>query len=353
MKQRFCSTFDTGMSKKNFIRAIAITALAAIGNTASLHAQTGGPGVELWKSFLPYNQVNGVATDGTTFFCSTNSGFFNYHREDGAMDAYSKVNGMSDIGMTGVAYDKTSKTAILAYSNSNIDFFKDGTFYNLPDLKMFPVSGQKTIFSVHAEDGLGYLSTGIGLLIVNMTKRESKTTVRFSKDSREGLVYSATTDDTYVYAATSVGLFRINKDNPFIQNDKLWTTLDTTTYIQLGNAGGNVYAADLGRKVFQVTGVSNITFLEQMQNPVWHLDAGEGGIWIFTADTNADNRKGYAVLRSTSGTHTDSIATVFPSQIVQLGTGDVWYGDQSDYAFTADHGLRKRTGLKQSELYIP
>lgn len=335
------------MNKRNFIRTIAIAAAAAIGTQSTLFAQ-GGPAVEQWKSFLPFNEVNGVATDGTTFFCSTNSGFFTYNREDGTLSPYTKVNGMSDIGMSGVAYDKTSQSAILAYTSSNIDIFKDGTFYNLPDLKSFPVSGDKTIHSLATDEGLGYLSTGIGLLIINMTKKESKTQVQFSDNGLVGKVYASVTDNIYVYAATSLGLYRVEKNDPFIQNDKLWKKLDSKEYHYLANVGGAIYLAQAD-SLFKLTGPETISFLERETSDITHLDPGNNGLWIAAAK----NDIGYGILRADNGSRVDSFFSTSPSQIVQLGTGEVWYGDQSRYAFPQYRGFRKKTGVNQSELYIP
>ncbi len=51
------------------------------------------------------------------------------------MTPYSKATGMSDIGLSGVAYDPLSQMAVLAYTNSNIDLFKNNTFYNIPEIK--------------------------------------------------------------------------------------------------------------------------------------------------------------------------------------------------------------------------
>jgi ligand-binding sensor domain-containing protein len=347
------------MSKQNFIRAIAITAIAAFSSFSLSTAQTGGPAIEQWKSFLPYNQVNGVATDGNMFFCSTTSGFFTYNREDGTLSSYSKVNGMAAIGMTGVAYDKVTQSAILAYEgDGNIDIFKDGTFYNIPDLKLFPVSGAKTINDVYTDGGFGYLSTGIGLLIINMAKQESKTTVRFSLNTIEGSVNASTTDNIYVYAATSLGVFRIEKTSPFIQNDKLWTRIDTGVYRYLANSGGTIYSARVD-SLFEMSGGGNFSFKERLTDAITdtitHLDPGVNGLWISASNGTSASKStaGFAILRTASGSRADSFSTILPSQVVQLASGEVWYGDQSSYSFPTIRGLRKKTGVAQSEGYVP
>jgi ligand-binding sensor domain-containing protein len=338
------------MSKQNFIKAIAITAVAAFCTNSPALAQQGGPAVEQWKSYLPYNQVNAVATDGTTFFCSTTSGFFTYNREDGSLNPYSKVNGMSDIGMTGVGYDKTTQSALLAYSNSNIDIFKDGTFYNIPDLKSSQGSGDKTIHNVNTDEGLGYLSSGIGLLIVNLNKKEIKETIQFSENSVAAVVFASVVNGIYLYAATNVGLFRTEKTNPFIQNYNTWTKLNNKTYHYLANASGTVYAAEAD-SLFQLLPTNVVSFVEKIKYPITHLDNGTNGLWISAAVDTAS--VGFGILRAPGGNRIDSFFTISPSQVVQLTNGDVWFGDDSKYAFPNNHGLRKKTSVNQSEPYFP
>ncbi|MFA6056622.1 MAG: two-component regulator propeller domain-containing protein [Taibaiella sp.] len=336
------------MSKQNFIKVIAISAVAAFCTISPAVAQQGGPAVEQWKSYLPYNQVNAVATDGTTFFCSTTSGFFTYNREDGSLNPYSKVSGMSDVGMTGVGYDKTTRSALLAYSNSNIDIFKDGSFYNIPDLKSSQGSGDKTIHDVNTDEGLGYLSSGIGLLIINMDKKEVKGTVQFSENGIAAAVYASAINNTYLYAATSVGLFRTEKTNPFIQNYNSWTKLDDKIYHYLANASGTIYAAEAD-SLFELSPTNVVSFKEKIQYPISHLDNGAGGLWISAVGTDV----GFGILRAPGGNRIDSFFTISPSQIVQLANGDVWFGDNSSYAFRTHNGLRKKTGVAQSEPYFP
>lgn len=342
------------MSKLNFTPAILV-ALSILLTSPHAVAQKGGPGVEQWKSFLPYNQVNSVATDGTTFFCATTSGFFTYNREDGMLSPYSKVNGMADIGMTGVSYDATTATTILAYTSSSIDLFKDGSFYNIPALKIFPVSGDKTINNVTANNGRAYLSTGVGLVILNLVKKEVKETIFFYDNTLTAAVYAALVSNDSLYAATSIGLFRIGKDNPGIQNYSSWTKLSNDVYRSLGSTNGTVYAATAD-SLFQVQPDNTVAFRERMffNNSTFnitHLDAGNGGLWI--SAVNAGSDRGFAILRQTDGTRKDSFFTVSPRQVIQLANGDVWFGDDASIAYPDRRGLRKKTAVDRSEAYIP
>ncbi len=344
------------MSKLNLTPAILVFAAIASFTTPEAKAQKGGPGVEQWKSFLPYSEVNGVVTDGTTFFCSTTSGFFTYNREDGSLTSYSKVNGMGDIGMTGVAYDKTTGYAILAYANSNVDLFKDNTFYSQPDLKITQISGDKTIHNIAASDGLAYLSTGIGLIMINLAKNETKDRVTFSQNGLEAPVYASLTDNTFLYAATQIGLYRIEKNSPFILNDDAWKKLSDKAFRTLGIGGGAIYTA-VADSLYRVAGDGTVSFVEKigyadtLPSIITSLDDGGSGLWVSVSEP--DKKRGFGILRRSDGSRADSFATISPSQVVQLANGEVWFGDDSGYPFPDKHGLRKKTAADRSEPYFP
>lgn len=345
------------MSKMKFTPAAWLFSLIASTLFTAAQAQKGGPGVGQWKSFIPYGQVNGVVTDGTTFFCSTTAGFFTYNREDGSLTPYSKANGMGDIGMSGIAYDKTTGYAVLAYTNSNVDLFKDNTFYSQPELKITQVGGDKTIYHVAASDGQGYLSTGIGLLVLNLSKNEPKEMIKFSENSTDAAVYASLTDATYLYAATRIGLYRIEKNSPFVLDDDAWTKLDNKEFQVLGQSGNTVYAATAD-SLFGVAGDGTVSFIEQvrftdtMASTITSLDPGAGnGLWVSVSQP--EKSRGFAVLRNSDGSRADSLATIAPSQVVQLANGDVWFGDESGYSFPDRHGLRKKTAVDRSEPYYP
>src|SRR5271156_5728321 len=121
-----------------------------------------------WESHLPYNTALGVATDGNTIYTICNQAFFTYNPSKNEIEPYSKVEGMSDIGMQCVGFDMATSTAILIYSDGNIDLFKDNTFYNIPDLKIKTVSGNKSVNQVYTENGIAYLSTSLGIILVDM-----------------------------------------------------------------------------------------------------------------------------------------------------------------------------------------
>ena len=151
-----------------FLRRIQATAIYLFLLSTVAGAQDKPIGY--WESHLSYSSALGVSTDGRNLFTISKQAFFTYrpHTTEEPI-TYSKIEGMSDIGMQCVAYDMATSTAVLVYANGNIDLFKDNTFYNIPDLKLKTISGNKQVYQVYTDNGTAYLSSSIGVIVIDNT----------------------------------------------------------------------------------------------------------------------------------------------------------------------------------------
>jgi len=162
---------------------------------------------------LSYNTGFGAATDGTTIYAVSKQGFYVFRTTVPDITAYSKVNGMSDQGMQGVAYDSLTQTAILIYENGNIDIFDNGIFYNIPDLKLKKVAGDKVVYQIYTYNGRAYLSTSLGIIVIDLDKHSLVETYQFIVDNQFIPIKGFTQLNGYFYAGTDNGLYRADKNS--------------------------------------------------------------------------------------------------------------------------------------------
>lgn len=318
-------------------------------STIAIAQQNNGPAVGQWRSFFSYYQGTAVATDGTTFYCGTESGFFTYNNDDGVITAYSKVNGMHDVNITAVSYDNATGNTVIGYANSNIDIFKDGSFINIPDILLSTIIGDKSIRDISTANGKAYVSTGIGLVIIDLNRKESEATVQFFDGEVAAQNNCMAIIGNELYAATTVGVFKTNINNDFIQNYTSWQKLNDYNFRMLKSSDNNLYAADtVGLYVFQPDAPPNFIYA----NPnIAHLDPSkDGNIWLcLDTFTNVGSNKGLRI--NNTGAHTDSfLNTVHPRQICEAA-GSVWC--IQSYGNPGWAGLRKITSINSSESYTP
>ncbi len=301
-----------------------------------------------WRGHLPYNNAIGVATDGQTLYAISEQGFFSYDVAGGQISTYSKVEGMADVGMAKIGYDAGSNTVILGYQNSNIDLFKDNSFYNIPFLKDQTFSGSKAINDIFTDKGRAYLSTGLGIVVLNLDSKKVAETYTFTRNNQTIPINAFTADNTYFYAATSRGLYRVNRNNPNLQAFAVWTPIDTA----------NVYTslATVGQKVFVTTADSlmlingtNLQYILHTGNTVAHLDAGKETLYM----TNFYEPLFYSQIRKIDMNYqvTDTFDHSLLGevrQVTELADGSMWIADHY-----YDYGLEKITGFNKKERILP
>lgn len=164
-----------------------------------------------WLDHLPYNNCKAVAEAGNLVYAATSYSLFYYDRTDNSKNRLNKVtpDGLSDIGISNIAYCSALNTLVVAYSNTNIDLVKNGVVINIPDIKRKQILGNKTINSILVIDKLAYLACGFGIVVLDIDREEIKDTYYIGPSGTQidvkALTFHAT--DSKFYAATEKGIF--------------------------------------------------------------------------------------------------------------------------------------------------
>src|SRR5690606_1981853 len=118
----------------------------------------------------------------------------------------SKTNGLSETGISAINYNETNDILFIGYTNSNIDLLKANHIVNIPDIKRVNISGDKSIYNSYFLLDDIYLSTGLGIIVVDVKKLEIKSTWYISDSGSVVKVNEFAKAGDYYYAATDEGL---------------------------------------------------------------------------------------------------------------------------------------------------
>ena len=129
-----------------------------------------------WRDHLPYNQGKEVAVAGKLIFSVAEGNLFYLNTETTELFKCSKANGFSDVDVSSIAYDLSTKILVIAYKNTNVDLYVDNKVYNISDIKRKNIFGNKTINRVIINDSKAYLSCGFGIVVIDLKKKEIKDT---------------------------------------------------------------------------------------------------------------------------------------------------------------------------------
>jgi hypothetical protein len=187
-----------------------------------LPAQNSFPPIGMWREHLPYHSAIDVTASARKVYCATPFSLFTVDLASNETERISKISGLSETGISTIKYDALSDKLMVAYSNSNIDVIDSKGIHNLPDLKRENSSGDKNIYHIFPDNRLWYLSTGLGVIVVDADKQEVKDSWVIGNNGNSVKTNAFTKNYNFFYAATEEGLKRISTTNTNPGNFANW-----------------------------------------------------------------------------------------------------------------------------------
>lgn len=302
-----------------------------------------------WRPMLNYSRAIDVAELGDEIFTATRNAVFIYNKTDNSLETLSKVNGLSQVGISMVTAVPDKGVILVGYENGNLDIVKDRRVTNYADIRNSTIQGNKAIR--HAEVGpeFIYISTGIGIMAFDLERREIRNTYRITASENVSINQTAVVGDT-IFAATQTGLYygSVQSDLTIFSN---WN-IDLSIPQPFGNvrncagAGPNLlinqpaasppglYAGKVGETWEHQLQASNILNVQS------------------TADGAVLNTSGSVQVRGFDGTNTlvnfinyDG-ETARPNMAIVGRDGNLWIADEN-------RGLVKRTPDGNFSFYAP
>ena len=152
-------------------KKIIFLVMAVVASIACASAQNAVGSWRFHSSFVG-NQVTAVA-DGNqwVYYLSSSGNLFRLDKDTQENEALSIINDLSDMGISQAYYNSDKDYLVVIYSNANIDIIlSDGTVVNMSELKDAVMTQSKNINDVTFADGLIYLATDFGYVVIDDSK---------------------------------------------------------------------------------------------------------------------------------------------------------------------------------------
>lgn len=312
-------------------------------------------GIGKWRDHLPYRQVIALTDAGSRIYAATPYALFYLDFTDNRLNKITKIDGLSDVGISGIEYNKKYNTLVVAYANANIDLIKGDRVINLSDIKRKPILGDKSINSIVFINDMAYLSCGFGVVVLDIDKEEFPEPIYYIGPNGASInVYDVALNspDSLIYAATSTGMYSANYYTANLANFSEWTreigpalpegpfnlveAFNNRIYV---NKAGSGYADD-----YMFVKVNNVwqTFQPENSSDRFSLEAHNNKLLV-------SNNLSVELFRE-DGTYQDKIWTYNPGNVqprdaLMLNDDVVWIAD-------AEEGLVKVTNIWSSEFFL-
>ena len=206
--------------------------LACLLIPSAIYSQSPSIPIGQWRDELPYNYCNSVAEAGNRIYSSTPYALFYFDKDDNSVTRITKIQGLSDIGINCIAYNTSSKTLVIAYSDANIDLIQNNAIINISDIYRKTILGNKTINSIYCLGSIAYLQCGFGIVVLDLVKQEIRDTYYIGNSGAQVNVMSMVKDDNdTLWAATEKGIYKAWYKDPNLANYAVWKKdkrMDTT-----------------------------------------------------------------------------------------------------------------------------
>ena len=241
--------------------------------------------IGLWRDHLPYHSASHIVRGNQMIYAATPYSIFSIDPSDNSTMRYSRINGLSQTGVSDIAFNGNIDKLIIAYHNSDFDVLHNGLIKNIPDFMLDNITGDKTVYDILPYENDFYLSTGIGIVIVNGSKDEIRSTWIIGNGGSKIRINSVATHNGIFYAATVEGLKRVLPNTDAADHNN-WNTLSGANGLPSGAAEKVIVTNDtiialIRDSLFYSTG-SNWTYLfSEAGWKIRNIESEQRGLMLF------------------------------------------------------------------------
>ena len=296
-----------------------------------------------WQSHLPYHSGNWVTQSKTTIYYASPFSLFTIEKEDFAVNFISTVDGLTDVGINKIKYNTALGALLVIYGNSNIDLIKSNEIVNFRDIQTnSSIVGDRTGYDILFEGNGAFLSTGFGIVKLNLEREE------FEFTTFTGVpVFSMAIFEGYIYAATEEGIYRVENNRAInfgdFNNWQLLDVADDFPAVYSSNAVAahhNSLYLDINDALFKYQNGTLTEIYTEADFSIGYLSAGNefliagltcngncrGKVLFFKEDDSFINSGGRCIDR--------------PRYAIEEENGRIWYADQfKGVRFTNQAGM--------------
>lgn len=230
-----------------------------------------------WRLHTSYHNATRCETIDGKVYVLASGALFTYSEEDEELRTFDKISHLSDIDISLIAYSKENEALVIVYKNANIDiFYDDESVYNISDFKNKTLA-TKNINSISINGNTALLSTGFGIVELDIARKEFTNTYTLNKE-----VYCAKEFKGAIYAGTKDGVVCGDRKENLLDNSNwkqmnnykttLFETFKNELYCVIENLG--IYTLDTQRNRLTLLEKNNGTIYKYMYNDGTQLITG-------------------------------------------------------------------------------
>ncbi len=246
-----------------------------------------------WREVLPWQRATFTAQSTDKVWFASESAILELEKQSRERRFITKVEGLSDVGIAFVRYNRSAERLLVAYTNSNLDLYDptNGKVTNLPFIRKNPnIIGNRKLYDAVFEGKSAYLACGFGMVKMDLSSTNVAYTVFTGMP-----VYACALYKNTLYIGTEDGVFSIPENDINPADFSRWKAVGTDQGIPIGSPvvamttwRDNLYIG-IGNNVYRFDGSNAIVAANNPDRPLLFLSAeGEGLLVCWKKDFNGN-----------------------------------------------------------------
>lgn len=316
-----------------------------------------------WREHLEYKSTLRVTQSAGKIFAAGKFGAYSVTKADGEIERQNKVTGLNDIGIRSIQYNPVNEKLMIAYNNSNIDVLYRNDIFNIPYVLRSTISGDKNIYNITYAGENAYLSSGIGVIVIDMNKYEVSNTYIIGNNGGNVRVNGFAADAAKFYAASEEGLKAANQNSPNLSDYRNWTLLSGANGLPAGPVKQVLFLQNkIIAQYFNSLYVLNGNSWQLLYNDDWrweNVNASDGTILICQEKNDWNQRR--VISLNNSGTIVTTVQNNtqlrYPFQAVKNGN-EIWIADfekglvKAEGTVFANYAINSPYGKLDGEMFF-
>lgn len=208
----------------NKIITIAIVLLSMIATIAKA-------AIGQWNAYMAYSDIKDIEPAGNIIYVLSSGSLFSYNVNDQSISTYNKAYPLNDTDISHIAWCSNAKRLIIIYSNYNIDLLdNDCNVTNISDYSNKSMTENKTVNNITISGNYAYLSTGFGVLKIDVRDAEISDTYNLGMNITDCAI-----EDNTIYAKTSSGIYAGNTNDNLLDKRNWSVTLASVSFNDTNN----------------------------------------------------------------------------------------------------------------------
>lgn len=243
---------------------ILLTYLLVYQSFAQIENPSGNIATGTWRMHLTYSNAQTIAESEERIYVASANGLFFYDKANKTLGTLSKIEGLSDINFSEIAYHKALKILVIGYQNGNIDLIKEETDEppSIVNIRVLLNSrfGNKQVNHILLYQNFAYLSMPFGMVVVDLVRDEIRETyVNIGANGTANQVFASAVARDSLFLASEQGLlaaslspttnrldFRNWRNLPTSQKANIRTVSSRNNTVFVGINGNDIFEYNNG-----------------------------------------------------------------------------------------------------------